>query len=439
MLEVRAGRQHHVAVGHAVGHRHVDADREEILAREAAPHPVLVGVHDQRIVVVDEHGLHRRRQARIVEVRAGIEDVERAGAGRHQVGPLQPLRRLGKYVAGAVDEAAAGHPELPGQRRQREDRADAAAAVLVALEPVADADRRRRQRGVPLGEARDVGGVEPARLGGARQRPRPRQRHVLVEAGHPALDERAVERAAPLELGGQRPAQHDVGAGPQRQVQVGLLGDLDAARVDHDQLAAGAPHALDQRRDVQVGPGDVVAPGDHEPRLRDLLGPDAGRGAEGPQPGLRPDTAAQRSAIEQRRAHAMEEAQVHRATGQQAVGSRVVERHHRLWAVLGDDRADPRVDRVERLVPRDAREAVLALGAHPLERRAQAALTVHELRERARHLGAQHAVGERVGARAADADDARVLDGDREAAGVGAIEGADAGVLDGRSRHGVGV
>ena len=384
---------------------------------------------DQRVVVVDEERLQRRRQRGIGQVLAGVHDVEGPRAGWHQVGPLQPLRRLGEHVAGAVDEAAAGHPELSGQRRQREDRPDAAAAVLVALEPVADADRRRRQRGVPLGEARDVGGVEPARLGGARQRPRPRQRHVLVEAGHPALDERAVERAAPLELGGQRPAQHDVGAGPQRQVQVGLLGDLDAARVDHDQLAAGAPHALDQRRDVQVGPGDVVAPGDHEPRLRDLLGPDAGRGAEGPQPGLRPDTAAQRSAIEQRRAHAMEEAQVHRATGQQAVGSRVVERHHRLWAVLGDDRADPRVDRVERLVPRDAREATVALGPDPLERRAQAALAMHELGERARHLGAQHAVGERVGARAADADDARVLDGDREAAGVGAIEGADASVL----------
>ena len=45
---------------------------------------------------------------------------------------------------------------------------------------------------------------------------------------HVARDERAVERAAPLELGGQRPGQHHVGARAEREVQVGLLGDLGA-------------------------------------------------------------------------------------------------------------------------------------------------------------------------------------------------------------------
>src|SRR5438093_842881 len=212
-------------------------------------------------------------------------------------------------------------------------------------------------------------------------------------------------------------------------MQVGLLGDLDPSRIDDDQLAAGLAHAADDRRQVQVRPRHVVAPRHHQPRVRDLLGPDAGGGAERAQPRLGADAAAQWAPVEQRGAHAVEEAQVHRAAGQHAVRAAVVQRHHRLRAVLGDDRAHPRVDSVERLVPGDAHEAVLALGAHALERGADAPLAVDELRERLRHLGADHAFRVGVRARAADADDPRVLHGHREAAGVGAIERADTGML----------
>ena len=42
VLEVRARRQHDVAVQHGVGHRDLDADGEQILAAQPAPHPVLV-------------------------------------------------------------------------------------------------------------------------------------------------------------------------------------------------------------------------------------------------------------------------------------------------------------------------------------------------------------------------------------------------------------
>ena len=51
--------------------------------------------------------------------------------GGHEVGPLQQGRRLGKGVAGAVDQAAARDAELAGEGREGEDRADSAAAVLV--------------------------------------------------------------------------------------------------------------------------------------------------------------------------------------------------------------------------------------------------------------------------------------------------------------------
>src|SRR2546427_305788 len=115
--------------------------------------------------------------------------------------------------------------------------------------------------------------------------------------------------------------------------------------------------------------------------------------------------------------------------------ARVVERQDRLGAVRGDDRAEPRVDRVERLPPRDTLEAPLASGAHAPERRAEASGPVDERRVRLRHLRAEHATGVRVGVRAADLDDPVLLDRDREAAGVGAIERADTRSFDAHGRH----
>ena len=143
VLEVAAGGQDHVRVGEAVRHHHVRADDEQVLARQPAAHPVLVGMHDERVVVVDEERLERRRQRGVREVAADVDDVERARAVRHEVRSRQLRGRLGKRPARAVDEAAALDAELAGERREREHGADAAAAVLVALEPVADADGHR--------------------------------------------------------------------------------------------------------------------------------------------------------------------------------------------------------------------------------------------------------------------------------------------------------
>src|SRR3989304_6364403 len=96
----------------------------------------------------------------------------------------EPRGRLGERERGAVDEAAARHAELPGEGGQREDRADAAAAVLVALEPVAAADRRGRERVVLLGEPAHDTHRDAADARGLLRRPPPRQRHELLEARH---------------------------------------------------------------------------------------------------------------------------------------------------------------------------------------------------------------------------------------------------------------
>ena len=76
--------------------------REEILALEAGAHPVLIRVHDERIVVVDEHRLDGRVEGRVGEVLAHLDDVERAGAGGHQIGPLEAVRCARKRGAGAL-------------------------------------------------------------------------------------------------------------------------------------------------------------------------------------------------------------------------------------------------------------------------------------------------------------------------------------------------
>ena len=48
-----------------------------------------------------------------------------------------------------------------------------------------------------------------------------------------------IQRTRTLELCGQRPSQHSIGARQQLQMQIRLLGDLGAQRVDHHQPAAG--------------------------------------------------------------------------------------------------------------------------------------------------------------------------------------------------------
>src|SRR5204863_48048 len=132
------------------------------------------------------------------------------------------------------------------------------AAVTVALEAVADGDHRRREGAVPVGELPHVALFDAANPRGVGQREAARQRHVLVEALHVALDERAVERALPLELGGNRPRQHDVGPGTECDVEVSLLGDLRAPRVDDDQLGAFAPT---RRSGVLRRPSPCTKPG----------------------------------------------------------------------------------------------------------------------------------------------------------------------------------
>ncbi len=103
---------------------------------------------------------------------------------------------------------------------------------------------------------------QPARLGRPRRRPFARPRHELLDPQHVRGDERRVQRADPFQLGRQRPGQQHVGAGQQRQVQIRLLGDLGAQRIDHHQPAALALRPADAAHQMQIGDRRVVAPDD---------------------------------------------------------------------------------------------------------------------------------------------------------------------------------
>src|SRR5438445_227718 len=150
--------------------------------------------------------------------------------------------------------------------------------------------------------------------------------------------------------------------------------------------AYDAPRAVDDRHEVQVRPRDVAAPGDDQLRVLRLLRLDPGHRTERADPGLGADAAAEWPAIEQARAEPVEEAEIHRATGQQSVRPGVVERQDRLRAVRGHHGGESFVDDVERLRPRDTREAPLALRAHAPERRLETPLAVHEAGIRLRNL-----------------------------------------------------
>ena len=99
---------------------------------ETAPHPVLVGVHDDRVVVVDEQGAQRRVDVVLDQVPTEIDQIERASARGRQIRPLQFGERLRKGVTGAEGDAAA-FAELAEQCRQGDRGADAAAAVAAAF------------------------------------------------------------------------------------------------------------------------------------------------------------------------------------------------------------------------------------------------------------------------------------------------------------------
>ena len=238
----------------------------------------------RRLVEVDVDADHEvERVERLVEAGAvGGREHRVAGDGEERtdlaVARLLDLLGEAHHRQLAVDLGKSAHPaRVPAEpdaptlpragragssgRGQREHRA--ARPVEVARQRVADVDEPRRER-AELAQARADAAVDGGSLGGRelasgppdRGRVDPAagrdelRREVVCESldvvdprevrpGRAEVDEPLVEERVH-----EREQEQRVGAGPDRQVLVGLLRRLRAPRVDDHELAAARPQRL---------------------------------------------------------------------------------------------------------------------------------------------------------------------------------------------------
>src|SRR6516225_4613371 len=148
-------------------------------------------------------------------------------------------------------------------------------------------------------------------------------------------------------------------------MEIGLLGDLGAQRVDDHELAAGALRMANAPDEVKVGDRGVVAPDDVEFGVLCKLRRASGYGAVSARPGFAAHTPAERAPIELRGPQAVEEPRRHAIPSEEAMRAGIVERHHRLRPPTIDDFAHPRMDLVKRGVPRNPLELRRSLRPNP--------------------------------------------------------------------------
>ena len=221
----------------------------------------------------------------------------------------------------------------------------------------------------------------------------------------------------------------DVGAGLEREVEIGAARQRGRARIDDDELRAALLRFADVRNDVNAGRGRVDAPEDDQLRFRIVLVGDRRHLAVQRHVGRAGRRRADRAG-EARRAEAPPQLRVDVVLREQAVRPAVGVRQDRLGAGVGLRLLESRGDELDRFVPGHALELARPLAPAADGRIEQAIRAVDALAELA-HLGADVAVGDRVLARAVDLHDLALLHGDRQAARVGAVERAG-GLDDGR-------
>ena len=133
-------------------------------------------------------------------------------------------------------------------------------AVAIALEAPAAADQGRRQRRVETRELFQRFRLEAGDRGGAGDRPRLGGGPQFGDAGRVIAEERLVGQTALEQVAVQGERDRQVGARPQRQVQVGLLGERRPPWVDDDERGALALRLADVRHQVDAGRRRVDAP-----------------------------------------------------------------------------------------------------------------------------------------------------------------------------------
>ncbi|VWC28958.1 hypothetical protein BLA24064_06230 [Burkholderia latens] len=184
-------------------------------------------------------------------------------AGAH-VAHLAPAHRV--RLAGQRERPAAGAADLAGREMQVADRVGVPHAVRALVEPHRPAARPFLRVADPLRGSADVGFREPRDLGDALGRVVGEERRHRVPAFGVHVDERGIRVPVRVQQMQQPVRQREIGARPDLQEQVGLVGGRGAARVDDDQLRAGLHAVHHPQEQDRMAVGHVRA--DHEEQVR---------------------------------------------------------------------------------------------------------------------------------------------------------------------------
>jgi hypothetical protein len=194
----------------------------------------------------------------------------------------------------------------------------------------------------------------------------PRRERVVSD--RVAVDVVAVDQIFGNQHVHHRKRERTVGARHERDVLVALLCGGAAIRIDRDQPRAAALGFLRTRPEVKIGRDRVAAPDQDELAVLVSLEVHADGRADDRRPPRLAGRCAYR-AVEQGGAQAVKEAPVHRRILQESHRACVAVGHDCLRSIRrGRDVRKPRRDLVDRLVPRDAREAPFALATDAAHR-----------------------------------------------------------------------
>src|SRR5829696_3553318 len=184
-------RQHDVAVLHALCHRNFDSDTEYLIAIKPSLHPILVGVNDDRIVVVDKKRSKWRVDVIPFQMAAHIQNVQYSRTVRQEIGPGQFRSGLWECITGTQHDTARPS-KLSKERRQCNRGPDPAAAIASSLQTIA----RRQDNGLgfcqPLREKPNFTCRHSANSSRCFRRPFPGSTHEFVIATHMLLDKTLI-------------------------------------------------------------------------------------------------------------------------------------------------------------------------------------------------------------------------------------------------------
>ena len=320
-------------VGDARRGRHVVVEHhDEVEPHERLEDAMGVGVGDERIRRVDDERAHRIRLARLHRMqheigRRGGEIALRQAAAQllgelsRLAVPLVALQRralrveapgavfrgervghlhvdLGDEVARLRQNTGALLVDVARDGAQAADRTVRGRDVYAHLVDAASRHERRRLRGAEQARrAHDIVLGNAALLGRTRRRVGPHMRGELLESVAPLIDERPVDEPLLDDHMHERQRERAVGAGADRQPDIGQGGDLRASRIDDDERRLGLGELDDgapERRVVRlrgVGAPDEQALGQSRrdvgldrPSERERVHPDARVPADLPDP-----------------------------------------------------------------------------------------------------------------------------------------------------------